>query len=223
MSDQPRRRATYQDVLDAPDHGVAEVIRGELHLFPRPRAAHSAAAIALAAELYHAFQRGRGGPGGWIFHPEPELHFADDIVVPDLAGWRRERLPVTEDVAFMTLAPDWLCEILSPSTERIDRMDKMPIYAEAGVQHVWLIHPIRRTVEIFRLRDGAWFGVAVHREAQRVRAEPFDAIELDLAMLWADVAPPRGDRASEPVAVYQVGESRDVGEDREIGEGHEAY
>jgi len=211
----PARRATYQDVLDAPPEKIAEVIGGELHL-SRPRAPHNGVAIPLSSELFQLFQRGRGGPGGWIFHIEPELHFSDDVLVPDLAGWRRERMPATEDVAFMTLAPDWLCEILSPSTEKIDRMDKLPIYAAEGVKHVWLVHPIRRTVEVLRLQDGAWFAVATHRGDQRVRAEPFHAAELDLAVLWADLAAPRGDRASEASEPYWL-------EAYEPSDAHEPY
>lgn len=206
MADPVRRRATYQDVLDAPPEKIAEVINGELHLFSRPRFAHSSVAGSLFMELAQPFQRGRGGPGGWIFLLEPELHLGDEIVVPDLAGWRRERLPVIEDIAYGTLAPDWLCEVLSRSTEKIDRVDKMSIYAAEGVNHVWLVHPIRRTLEVLRLHEGRWLTAATHNGDQRVRAEPFDAIELDLSLLWCELAnpPPRGNRASEPAVTYQL-------------------
>jgi Uma2 family endonuclease len=204
MTDPARRRATYQDVLDAPPDKIAEVIRGKLHLGSRPRFTHSSVGTTLTGELIPPFQRGRGGPGGWIFLFEPELHLGDDILVPDLAGWRCERLPVIEDVAFGTIPPDWLCEILSRSTEKVDRIDKLPIYAAEGVKHVWLIHPLRRTLEVFRHHDGQWLAVATHQDDQRVRAEPFDAIELDLAILWHALATPptRWDRASEPMATW---------------------
>lgn len=186
-----RRRATYADVLAAPPHMVAEVIGGELVLSPRPAGPHTAVSSALGAELILPFGRGRGGPGGWIILDGPELHLGEDIVVPDLAGWRRERLPaVRDDVAYFELAPDWLCEVLSPSTERFDRADKLAIYAAAGVGHVWLVTPRTRTLEVLRRQERQWLQVAVHRDDARVRAEPFDAVELELATLWADLAPP---------------------------------
>ncbi len=202
MADPARRRATYQDTLDAPEHKVAEIIDGELHLSPRPAGPHADATGALHYALY-TFKRGPGGPGGWIILFEPELHLGDDVVIPDLAGWRRERMPVVEDVPYFTLAPDWLCEVLARSTEKVDRAQKLAIYAAAGVRHVWLVDPIARTLEVLRLHEGKWLIVGVHRDDQRVRAEPFAAIELDLATLWADIAPPGGPfRASEPAAAY---------------------
>ena len=204
-----RRRVTYQDVLDAPADKIAEIIHGELRLSTRPRFTHASVASALNAELLPPFQHGRGGPGGWIILFEPELHLGDEIVVPDLAGWRSERLPVIEDVAFETLAPDWVCEVLSRSTETTDRVDKMPIYAAAGVKHSWLLHPIRRTLEVFRLRGRTWLLAAAYDHDQHARAEPFDALDLELSLLWNKLAPPPGaDRASEPVATYTPAASR---------------
>lgn len=203
MAAPSKKRATYQDVLDAPEHQVAEIVDGELYLSPRPRGPHTVVASALGMELGPPFGRGRGGPGGWIILDEPELHLGEDIFVPDLAGWRRERMPgVAEDVAYFELAPDWLCEVLSPSTERLDRALKLPLYAAAGVGHAWLLHPGNRTLEVLRLHDGKWLGLAVYRDDQRVRAEPFEAIELDLSVLWADIVPPPF-RASEEAAVYE--------------------
>jgi hypothetical protein len=196
-----KRRATYQDVIDSPEHMVAEIIGGELRLSNRPRGPAVAAASALGEELGPPFKRGRGGPGGWLILDEPELHLGDEIVVPDLAGWRRERLPVVPDAAFITVPPDWVCEVLSRSTERTDRTEKMPIYASFGVQYAWLVHPRHRTVEVFRAHAGKWLATAVYRDTDRARIEPFDAIELDLAVLWADAALPT--RASEPQAQYE--------------------
>ncbi|HVY47067.1 MAG TPA: Uma2 family endonuclease [Minicystis sp.] len=182
------RKATYADVLAAPRHQVAEIIDGELHLHPRPAKPHAAAATALGEELGPPFKRGRGGPGGWLLLDEPELHLGADILVPDLAGWRRERMPViTTDEPYFTLAPDWICEVLSPSTSRIDRAEKLPIYARERVGHAWLVDPLDRTLEVLRLENGRWSILAVHRDDERVRAEPFDAIELELGILWADV------------------------------------
>ncbi|MBK9036715.1 MAG: Uma2 family endonuclease [Myxococcales bacterium] len=183
------RRATYADVLAAPRHQVAEIIGGELRLTPRPAGPHALVASVLGEELGPPFRRGRGGPGGWILLDEPELHLGAEIVVPDLAGWRRERLPAVGDVAYFELAPDWLCEVLSRSTEKTDRAEKLGIYAAAGVGHAWLVNPIARTLEVMRRQGSQWLAVAVHKDGDRVRAEPFDAIELDLALLWADLAP----------------------------------
>lgn len=187
VADPERRRATYEDVLRAPRHLVAEVIGGELHLQPGPAQPHAAAASALGEELGPPFKRGRGGPGGWILLDAPELHLAADILVPDLAGWRRERLPVLTKAPHFTLAPDWACEVLSRTTAKADRAEKLPVYAREQIRHVWLVDPILRTLEVLEL-EGAHFRIlAVHRDDDRVRAVPFDAIELDLSILWADV------------------------------------
>ncbi len=188
MGDPAKRRATYQDVLDAPEHMVAEIIDGELLLHPRPAKPHTLAASVLGGEIGPPFMRGRGGPGGWIILFEPELHLDDDIVVPDLAGWRRERMPVmTDEEAYFTLSPDWVCEVVSPGTGKIDRTRKLSIYAHAGVGHAWLVDPLQRTLEVLRRQGEQWLIVGSWADDARVRAEPFDAIELELGVLWADV------------------------------------
>lgn len=182
-ADPAKRRATYDDVLAAPQHLVAEIVDGELHLSPRPRSIHSRAASRLGAALDAPFDRGTAGPGGWIVLDEPELHIPD-IVVPDIAAWRRERMPEMPDEPFFTLAPDWICEVLSPSTADFDRADKLPVYAKAGVSHAWLVDPAIRTLEVFRLEAGSWRVVGVWKGDARVRAEPFAEFELELASLW---------------------------------------
>ncbi|MEZ4222349.1 MAG: Uma2 family endonuclease [Polyangiaceae bacterium] len=188
MSDAARRVATYDDILAAPANKVAEILGGELRLSPRPAKPHAAAASALGEELGPPFKRGRGGPGGWILLDEPELHLGADVVVPDLGGWRRERLPVlTDEEPHFTLAPDWACEVLSASTARYDRAEKLPICAREGVSHVWLVDPVDRLLEVLRLENGRYSLLGVHRDQALVRAEPFDAIELELGVLWADV------------------------------------
>src|SRR5687768_370509 len=131
-----KRRATYEDLVQVPDHQVAEILDGELIVTPRPALRHAGASSMLGGHLVGPFQVGRGGPGGWWILDEPELHLADDIVVPDLAGWRHEHLPVVPDAAYLTLAPDWVCEVISPATERMDRSRKMRIYAREGVTHL---------------------------------------------------------------------------------------
>jgi Uma2 family endonuclease len=183
-----KRSATYADVLAAPEHMVAEIIDGELNLQPRPAKPHAAAATALGEELGPPFKRGKGGPGGWIILDEPEVHLGENVLVPDLAGWRRERMPVmTTEESYFTLAPDWVCEVLSPRTAVIDRVKKLPIYARAEVAHTWLVNPLERTLEVLRRQGSGWLIVDVFEGNAQVRAEPFDAIALDLAVLWADV------------------------------------
>ena len=195
-----KRRATYQDVLDAPEHLIAEIIGGKLRLSNRPGGPATAVGSALGRRLGVAFDDG-DGPGGWVILWEPELHLLEDIVVPDLAGWRLERMSMVPDAAFFTIAPDWICEVLSPSTEKTDRAEKMPLYAASGVHHAWFVHPRRRTLEAFRLRDGAWVSIAVHDDTDRARIEPFEAIELELPRIWARVPLPT--RACEPMAHYE--------------------
>jgi Uma2 family endonuclease len=182
------KRATYEDVLNAPENKVAEILDGELFLSPRPGPPHASVASQIGMVLGSPFHRGIGGPGGWRILDEPELHLGEHVVVPDLAGWRRERMPVLPGQAFFTLAPDWVCEVLSPATERADRGRKLRIYAEAAVAHAWLVKPTDRTLEVLRLREGAWTIVGLWEDAAVVRAEPFEAVELDLAPLWADAA-----------------------------------
>jgi Uma2 family endonuclease len=188
MNDPARRRATYEDVLAAPEHMVAEIVDGELRLQPRPAKPHAAAATALGEELGPPFKRGKGGPGGWIILDEPEIHLGEDIVVPDLGGWRRERMPaLVDDEPYFTVAPDWICEVLSPSTATLDRAKKLPIYAREGVSHAWLVDPRARTLEVLRLEGRNWLVLGVFADDARVRAEPFEVFELELGILWADV------------------------------------
>jgi Uma2 family endonuclease len=187
MGDAAKRRATYDDVLQAPRHMVAEVLRGVLYTQARPRTRHARSASRLGDVLGGPFDRGSGGPGGWVILDEPEIHLGKDpdILVPDIGGWRRERMPELPDAAYLILAPDWVCEILSPSTEDIDRAEKVPIYAREGVTHVWLVDPMLRTLEILRLDGANYRIIATWRGEERVRAEPFDALELELGLLWA--------------------------------------
>jgi Uma2 family endonuclease len=183
----PRRLpATYQDVLDAPANLVAELIEGALHLQPRPTFPHARASSILGIEIGGPFDRGRGGPGGWWILDEPELHLGPDVLVPDLAGWRRERMPVYPDAAFFELAPEWVCEVLSPGTRRLDLTDKREIYGAAGVGHLWLVDPRARTLEAFARQDSAWVLVAALGGDADVRVAPFDAVAFPLAALWPD-------------------------------------
>jgi Uma2 family endonuclease len=181
-----RDKATYQDVIDAPPHMVAELIRGALHLHPRPAPRHSRSSSILGMAIGTPYDRGRDGPGGWWILDEPELHLGEDVLVPDLAGWRRERMPRLPDGAWFELAPDWVCEVLSPSTRRADLTDKREIYGASGVAHLWFVDPLARTLEAFTLRDGAWVLLAAFRDDADVCVAPFEAVALELGALWVE-------------------------------------
>lgn len=187
-----RKRATYQDVLDAPEHMVAEVLDGELHLMSRPRRAHSRSASGLGSFLFTRFH-GLDGAGGWTILFEPELHLGaePDILVPDIAGWRLGRLvdAPDEDEAFITVAPDWVCEVLSPGTQRTDRMKKVPIYRREQVGHVWLVEPRERLVEVFRFQGGEYVLASTFVGEGNLRAEPFQAEEIPALYLWGQDRP----------------------------------
>ena len=166
---------------------MGEIVNGRLIASPRPAVRYANASSVLGGLLMGPFRFGVGGPGGWVILDEPELHLGDDVLVPDLAGWRRERMPrLPKREAALGLAPDWVCEVLSPSTEADDPADKMPVYAREGVGHVWLVDPEIDTLEFFRLESGRWTLLTTERGARLVRLEPFDALDLDLSMLWAE-------------------------------------
>jgi Uma2 family endonuclease len=194
-TEQPMKRATYQDVLNAPENKVAEILDGDLFLSPRPASRHTVASSRIGRVL-GPFDDDPAGPGGWWILDGPELHFGEDVLVPDLAGWRRDRMPAIADVAFFTLSPDWVCEVLSPSTARIDRRRKLPIYARAGIPFAWLVDPVDRLVEVLQLRDGVWSIAGVRGDTEVARLDPFGAIEVALARLWGDpvapASPPEG-------------------------------
>jgi len=184
MSRPAERLATYADLFDLPDNVVGQIINGVLHTHPRPAYPHARAASTLGMDLGTPFQRGRGGPGGWWILDEPELHLGPHILVPDLAGWRRERMPQVPDVAYVELPPDWLCEVLSPSTARLDRVEKLQIYAQFEVPWVWLLDPIARTLEVFGLDRGHWRLEATFADDAKAAAPPFEAVALELDALW---------------------------------------
>ncbi len=174
-----------------PEHVHAEIIHGTLYVLPRPAPRHANAASVIGVELGGPFHRGRGGPGGWWIIDEPEIWFAEkEPVIPDLAGWRLERMPALPDTAHFGLVPDWICEVLSPSTSKLDHDVKLPLYAEQGVRHVWIVDPIDKRLEVYtRYADAPrWREVRMYTSGV-VRAAPFDAIELELDALWSPPAP----------------------------------
>jgi Uma2 family endonuclease len=183
MSTKPlKTRATYDDLREVPDNYIAEMFDGELYATPRPALPHAQAITVLAGKLVGPFHR--HGPGGWVILFEPELHFGNDVLVPDLAGWRRSRLPDVPAEPYMTLAPDWICEVLSPSTETLDRNKKLRTYARERVAHAWLLDPLRGTLEVLALDGEGWASLGTHEGLGNVRAAPFDAIEVELGALW---------------------------------------
>ena len=185
MTTKPLKKgATYDDLVRVPEHFVAEIFDGELYASPRPAYPHSRAAGVLHAKLGDAFDFG-DGPCEWFFYIEPELHFGNDVLVPDIAGWRRERLPSVPNVAYLTLAPDWICEVVSPATEIIDRGQKLRSYAREGVAFAWYVDPLRQSLEVLALETGSVRQLEGHHGSVLVRARPFDAIELELSALWS--------------------------------------
>jgi Uma2 family endonuclease len=179
-----RKHATYADLAAVPSHRVAEIVDGALESHPRPAPRHALAASSMGVELSNSFHSGRGGPGGWIIIDEPEIHLGPHIVVPDLSGWRRERLERLPDTPYFEVAPDWICEILSPSTSRLDRGPKRRIYAEYGISFLWLLDPDEQVLEAFRLVDKQWTLVGTVTGGADVALEPFDAVSFPLSILF---------------------------------------
>jgi Uma2 family endonuclease len=176
--------ATYADLEALPENLVGEIVDGKLYASPRPSPRHAIAAAALEDELGPPFKRGRNGPGGWMILLEPEMHLEGQVLVPDLAGWRLERWKLPDE-AFFTIAPDWICEIASPSTALLDRRNKMPHYSRAGEMFAWIVDPSARTLESYRSAgDGTWVLLGTHGDEDKIRAAPFEAIQLDLSLLW---------------------------------------
>ncbi|NOY91040.1 MAG: Uma2 family endonuclease [Deltaproteobacteria bacterium] len=187
MSSPAKKLATYDDVLAAPDHVVAELVAGELHTQPRPAYRHALAGSALGAALFSGYHGpgGQGAGGGWVILTEPELHLSGDVLVPDLAGWRRERMPSVPDAPYSELPPDFCCEVLSPSTARLDRQKKMPLYASHGVGHVWLVDPSAKLLDVFELDGVTYRLLSTHAQDEVVAPPPFEALPLELRRLWS--------------------------------------
>jgi Uma2 family endonuclease len=176
--------ATYADLEKVPPHLVAEIIHGVLETHPRPVPRHATASAALGSEVSAPFQRGSGGPGGWIFMNEPELHLGSNVLVPDIAGWHKERLPALPDTPYLTAPPDWVCEILSPSTARLDQGPKRRIYGEFGVSFLWLLDPATRVLDAYQLVSTKWMLLGTATGSGEVCLPPFDAISFSLDVLF---------------------------------------
>jgi Uma2 family endonuclease len=181
------RPATLDDLAALPEHLKGEIIDGVLYASPRPRFPHGRIEITLGSDLLNPFQRGRGGPGGWWILVEPGIEVpGSPEFSPDLAGWRRERLPDPPADRAITIVPDWVCEILSPSTRALDQRVKRPFYARIGVAWLWYVDLEARTLTVSQLVEGHWLEVAVHGESDVVRANPFEAVEIALGEWWGD-------------------------------------
>jgi Uma2 family endonuclease len=184
MAARVQQHATYEDLARLPENMVGELINGELYASPRPGGMHAIAASGLAFFLGPAFQFGLGGPGGWWILNKPELHFASDVLVPDLAGWHRERMPAAPKDHVFAIAPDWICEVTSPSSRILDRNKKMPIYARCEVEYAWIVDPDSQMIEAYGRHDDRWIVLGTYSDERVARIEPFEAIEIDLTLIW---------------------------------------
>jgi len=190
-TDQPE---LYAQLCALPSGQTGEIINGRLYVQPRPAGPHALVSSTLTMDVGNPFQRGKGGPGGWWILDEPEVHFIRDkeVCVPDIAGWRKERLPKIPQGHRFEVVPDWICEVLSPSAARTDRVEKMPVYARFGVAYLWLVNPLERTLEAYALREGFWTVIGLYQEADTVQIAPFEAVVLNLADWWAEVEEGKG-------------------------------
>jgi Uma2 family endonuclease len=180
-----RRPATVRDLDDLPEDVIGQIVDGELIVHPRPDHPHVSVATRLTWMLVGPFDLELNGPGGWVILAEPRILFGEQLLIPDLAGWKRDRFVAPRKGPY-TLSPDWVCEILSPSTARFDRVTKLPLYRHAGIGHVWVIDPIARTLEVLRRHEESWLIAAAYQNQDKVRAEPFGAVEIDLSLLWGE-------------------------------------
>jgi Uma2 family endonuclease len=191
-----KREATYEDLHALPENCTGEIVDGELWVTPRPRVRHAKTHSRLLAKLSSSFDPGGTGPGGWVILLEPELLFGRNILIPDIGGWQRGRFPEDPDAVSIEVVPDWVCEILSPTTSRFDRQLKMRVYAEQGVPNAWLVDPLAQTIESYELISGRYTLESVHGGDAKARIPPFSEIELDLPVFWD--GPPAPSGVSEP-------------------------
>ena len=180
------KQTIYEQLEALPERLTGEILNGQLHAEPRPSGRHLRVESTLGSKVHRCYDEGDGGPGGWWILVEPEVHLVRDIevAVPDLGGWRRERMPALPDDHRFEIVPDWVCEVLSPSTSSKDREIKMPIYAGHGVAYIWLGDPNRRTLEAYALDNGEWRQIAQAQDDQVISVPPFEALRLELVTLW---------------------------------------
>lgn len=182
MAEPVRRPATWADLERLPEDVRAEILAGEILIKPRPQPSHSHAHGALLGSVMGPFSTDPGGPGGWWILLEPDVRLGPhEIVEPDIAGWRKEKVPVFFDRQPIEIAPDWSCEILSPSTARFDRAHKSELYLKSGVGHYWLVDVEARVLEAYEARGGQWLRLGAWSDGDRQRIAPFEAIESDVS------------------------------------------
>jgi Uma2 family endonuclease len=187
MPEPARKRATYEDLYDVPEHMIGEIINGELIVTPRPAPKHMLSTSVLGGKIIPPYQFGEGGgPGGWVILVEVEIRLGEDTLVPDLSGWRRERFPKRPEHNWIEVTPDWVCEVLSPSTALRDRTVKKTVYEEHRVGHLWLVDPLNMILEVFRLESDHWVPAGVFGGNEKARLEPFEQTEIDLGHLWLE-------------------------------------
>lgn len=190
----PTRQATYQDVLDAPPNMVAQIIDGDLHLMPRPSWLHVKANGRLYSALERRFSCDGEGPGEWEILSEPEIHLREDVLVPDIAGWRAENFFPRPGIPWLDCAPDWVCEVLSPSTREHDLGSKSEIYARDGVSLLWFVDPEARTLLAYALTRKKWVQISTVSGEDIVSVPPFETLNIPLSRLWkgGPLLPPSG-------------------------------
>lgn len=181
MSNLAIKTATYEDLWKMPDNMIGEIINGELIMQPRPAPKHIFASSRLGSELFVFFDK---QDDGWIILDEPELHLHGDVFVPDLAGWKKSRMQQLPNTAYFELAPDWICEILSPSTARLDRTVKMRSYAHAEIDYLWLIDPDNQILEAYQRQNQQWLSLGNFSEREHICIAPFAEINFNLSILW---------------------------------------
>jgi Uma2 family endonuclease len=187
MSEAAKRMTTYEDLYSVPENMIGEIINGDLIVTPRPSPKHMLSTTALGGKILPPYQFGEGGgPGGWVILVEVEIKLDEQLIVPDLAGWRKDRFPKKLDHNWIEVPPDWVCEILSPSTALRDRTVKKAIYEKHGIKHLWLVDPFHMTLEVYRLESNRWISAGIFGGPEKARLEPFQEIEIDLGDLWLE-------------------------------------
>lgn len=185
MGEAVKTNAAYRDVLEAPEDMIAELVQGELYLQPRPAARHVLTASRIGTLLGPPFELGRGGPGGWTILDEPELHLREDVLVPDLAGWRSEAaVELDWQLAHFEVRPQWVCEVLSPRTVRRDRLVKLDVYHANRIDWAWLVDPVAKTIEVFEWSENGWVRKQTAGGDALALLEPFAAVSLELELIW---------------------------------------
>lgn len=185
----------YQQLRGLPSHQNGEILNGTLRVSPRPAIPHAVAATEIAGDLRVHFRRKKdddGPPTGWWILAEPEIHLFTPgfthVLSPDIAGWKREHMPVIPRAAFISQVPDWVCEILSPATASYDRRAKARIYHQAGVTWRWLVDPNAQTIEAYRREGDFWVLLGTWGEDEKAFIEPFENFELDISQWWDGLA-----------------------------------